>query len=157
MEFFGSIQGAVSARSSTADVWDAIRSQSVATGRPIPAGAFLAVNELRSIAVGMRTASETLAAAGGIGSLSSAMIATAPYQRSAASQMAGPAWEVRFLNTLMVDGLETGTWSTTYFYGSLPARIEDLQNAVAADAALMASHYGPATSVGVSNLSISSF
>ncbi len=150
MEFFGSIQGAVGERASTAEVWQAIRSQSEATGRPIPEGAFLAVNQLRSIAVGIRRAAENLQEAGGLGTLTSDMISQAPYQRSEAAQMAAPAWEVKFLNTLNIMGLETATWSTTYFHGQLI-------NAVQADAALMASHYGPATSVGVSHLSISAF
>lgn len=157
MEFFGSIQGAVSSRASTADVWQAIRSQSTATGRPIPEGAFLAVNQLRSIAVGIRRAAENLQGAGGIGTLTSDMISMAPYQRPEAAQVAGPAWEAKFLNTLVIDGLEESTWSTTYFYGSLPATVDELVNAIQADASLMASHYGNAVSLGVSSLSISSF
>lgn len=157
MEYFGAIQGAVSSRASTAEVWDALRTQSAATGRPIPAGAFLAVNELRSIAVGLRSASEELNSAGGVGSLQSNMIGAAPYARSEAAQLAQPAWEVKFLHTMLVDGLETATWATTYFYGSLPATLEELQNAVAADATLMSTHYGAEASLGVSNLSIAAF
>ena len=157
MPFFGAIQGAVSGRLSTADVWSAIRSASEAQGIPVPSGAFLAVNQLRSIAVGMRTASEVLAAAGSEAGITSAMIGQAPYGRSLQEQVLAPAWEVRFLNSLLIDGIESGIWSTTYYYGSLPATVGELLNGVSADALMMPSLYGSEASLGISHVHVNAF
>ena len=157
MPFFGAIQGAVTNRLSTADVWSALRSASEAQGLPIPSGAFLAVNQLRSIAVGMRTASEALAAAGAEAGITSAMIGQAPYGRTLQEQTLAPAWEVRFQNTLLQDGEQSSVWSTTYYYGSLPATTGELLSGVSADAAMMASNYGAEASLGISNVHVNAF
>ncbi|HVD03202.1 MAG TPA: hypothetical protein VNF75_03580 [Candidatus Dormibacteraeota bacterium] len=157
MPYWGAIQGAVGSRASTAEVWTALRGASDAMGIPIPAGAFLAVNQLRSMAVQVRTAGEALGSAAAEAGLTSAMIGQAPYGRTLQEQALAPAWEVRFQNTLRIDGAESTIWSTTYYYGSLPATAGELISGVTADAAMMAGNYGAEASLGISNVHVNAF
>lgn len=71
---WGTIQSAVSQRASTAQLWQAIR-ESAHTGT------FDQVNQLRSFAVGIRTAAERYSAAQDDHAISSGMIAEAPWSR----------------------------------------------------------------------------
>lgn len=157
MEFWGSIQSAVTQHGSTQELWQAIRTQSELTGRAIPAGAFLAANQLRSLAVGIRTASEALADLTPSEAITGQVIGQAPYGRSLETQALAPAWEVRFLNHLMVEGEEEAVWNTTYFYGNLPATVEELNREVLGEAQTLASHYESLGTMGISNLQVNAF
>lgn len=155
---WGPIQSAVAQRLSTAETWGLIQSDLTARGLAIPTGAFLAVNQLRSIAVGIREASARLNATGFLGTLDAGMIASSPFGRTLQEQALAPAWQVRFLNQLRLpDGSLETVWHTTDIYGHLPATTAELLNQVQADADYIAGSYAGSSSEGVSNLQLIAF
>jgi len=141
LQYWGTIEHAVSARASTADLWTAVHAAAEAAGNPLTDVSAADMSILRGAAVAVRVAAENLAAITEPTSIDVSMIAQAPWSRPLAEQNALGAWQVRFEMTTVEDGVESTSWYTTLFEGALPATTDLLSAAVTEDAESLASSY----------------
>jgi hypothetical protein len=142
--FWGSILLAARVHATTAEVWQAIREASASSGVALPGDMFAQVNRMRSLATTLRNSGEAIAGAAGSDALTSSMIGTQLYARSALERSLSPAYHVRFeLSTTTDAGSSTG-WYTLEYSGSLPATVGELQQQVLDYANGLADSYGSA-------------
>lgn len=149
LQYWGTVRGAVAQRASTADVWGAIRDMAAASGLPNLGISLQDFNQLRSAAVGVRNAGETLAKAPAEWGLNSSMIGVTPYARSLADRANTPQWSVGMYHTTAdLEGNESTDYRMVRFTGQLPATKADLELALEQDAEALADKYGR-THVGI--------
>lgn len=94
---WGIISGAVSARFTTSQVIDSLREYAAANPGGWGPRGVIYVSELRSIAVGIRTASERITKLGFTGPIDASLIAEAPWARSAVQRALSPGYFIRAL------------------------------------------------------------
>jgi hypothetical protein len=144
MAWWGRIQGGVSERATTAEIWDAIRSLAQQEGLKLPSDMFLQVNTMRAQAAALRNASERLGRAGASAPLTSEFIAGLPYARTATEQTLAPRYHVR-VNYVARRGAETEHSYITLDYtgGLLPSTVGQLyQDATTMTASLVDTYGG---------------
>jgi len=141
MQYWGTIENAVSVRASTADLWTAVSAAAEAAGNPLTDVSAADMSVLRGAAARVRNAAEVLASVTQDTALNVTMIAEAPWSRPLAEQNAMPAWQVRFQMTTIEDGNEVTGWYTTLFEGALPDTTELLTAAVEEDGNAIAGSY----------------
>jgi hypothetical protein len=154
LAYWGNIQSSVGARASTASLWQDVRDAAAADNYNIAPANAIDMGQLRSIAVGNRTAMERLAALGSPGTITAEHIGTELFARSLAEQALAPIHLVRFEHNVMVDGELQTVWRTDRFEGDLPLTKDDLILQLNADAAALADEYSQ-THVGIGAMSIS--
>jgi hypothetical protein len=148
MAWWGTIQAAVSARMTTAEVWTAIQARSAELGLPTPPTMFLAVNEIRSQAAQLRNASERLTAAPATDAITSALLAPLPYGNLGGG--AGPrTFDVRVNYTAVRTGQVETDYITLRYTGGLPATVGELRAEAELVAESLVEGYGASlTSIG---------
>lgn len=157
MEYYSAIAGAAHQHKTTTGLWADIRAQQRRTGRALPAGAFTAVNELRSIATAVQVASERFAKLSPSEAITSAAIGRPAYALKSLERTIGTRYMITFEHTMERNGELVTTTHTTFIYGVLPATKAEVLDQVKADAALMAPDYNGATSISISNLSVMAY
>lgn len=124
--WWGSILASAREKATTAEVWDAIRSYASDAGVALPSDIFQRVNDMRSLAVGLRTSSESLMRASTDQAITNREIGQQLYARSPFDQAAAPLYHVRFEMTTQVGGQQETGWYTLEYSGQLPATVGDL-------------------------------
>lgn len=141
LQYWGTIEAAVSAKATTADLWTAVNAAAEAAGNPLSDITAADMSVVRGYANAIQRAAEALNSAESGTTIDNSMIAEAPWARSAAEQNVLGAWQVRFEMTTVENGVETTGWFTTLFEGALPATTDLLGQAVEEDAANLAADY----------------
>ena len=154
LAYWGTIQSAVTQRSSTAELWASVRGAAQIDGVTLSGVSATDMNSLRATAAGMRNAATNLASARPNQGIDATMIAQDISARPLGAQNAAPAWLVRFEHDITVGGVLQTVWRTSTFEGVLPPTKNDLLNQVTNDALAMADDYG-VTHVGVGSMQIS--
>lgn len=128
--WWSAIQSAVRVRATTAELWGVIRDYGTQQGIAYPPNMFAEVNRLRSLAGGLRGATERLGRAAGSDAITAAMLAPTIYARSPTERAASPLFHVRFeMTTRVGDQLQTG-WYNMEYTGSLPGTVGQLMTDV---------------------------
>jgi hypothetical protein len=128
--WWSAVQAAVRVRATTAELWGVIRDYGAQQGISYPPNMFAEVNRLRSLAGGLRGASERLGRASGSDAITSAMLAPTIYARAPNQRSASPLFHVRFeMTTRVGDQLQSG-WYNMEYTGSLPGTVGQLMEDV---------------------------
>lgn len=154
LQYWGTILGAVRARLSTAELWQAIDYYEVTNNiedRPIN---LQDVNRLRAMAATVRNSSERLGRSGGQ-SLDPRMWARAPWHRPLSQMGTVPVYQVQFTHETRntKTGETNSAFRTIMFRGALPGSVDELYAAVELDAQQLADQYEE-EHVGISDLTI---
>lgn len=144
LQYWATARGAVGARLSTADFYQALRDAAVTFPGNASIPNFTTVNQLRSAAVSVRNAQEAFQRSPDSNAIDASMIGRVPYGRSLDAQAALPIYHVG-INLTTAD-MDTGEATTNYrmvqFTGSLPATKDELLRAIGQDAEALADTYG---------------
>jgi len=164
LKYYGSILASAYANLSTADMWTAVRTTQAQYGLASPGASAPDVSVIRGYANRIVAGANALAAADPADSITSDMMAVAPYtSRDLNAISTNPVYQVRYLNTVQADdGTTTSVWNTSVFTASdFPDTVGGLQDAIDANAAELAAQGSDAstttprgTSVSTSNLEI---
>jgi hypothetical protein len=142
--WYPAVQGAVTERASTADVFAAVRSALADQGITEPPGLFKAVNELRSIAVAQRNYAQALQKAPNDAPILGTQVPTALWAREPDAMRINPLLQVNYqVTTRDQEGNLVSRWLTSFgvpFQEGLTK--DDLSAMVALDAEASASSYG---------------
>jgi hypothetical protein len=162
MAYWGSIQNAVSARASTADVWAAIRAAQAAEPGGGGGVSVQGVNEVRAAAARLRNASENFTQArdfaertGITQAIEGTMMSTAPWSREPQVLSTLADYQVRFETLLTTPaGEQASAWVTARFpTGQLPVTVGELIDALSAYS-LAFGYADEATLAGIGDVSI---
>lgn len=161
LKYYGSILASAYANISTADMWTAIRTTQAQYGLSKPGASAPDVSVIRGYANRIVAGAQTFAAASESDSITSDMMAVAPYtSRDLNAISTNPVYQVRYLNTVQAsDGTVTQRWSTSVFTATdMPDTVGGLLDAVntaaeemVAQAAQMTGGESGGTSLGTSN------
>jgi hypothetical protein len=164
LKYYGSILSSAYENLNTADMWTAIRTTQAQYGLNTPGASAPDVSVIRGYANRIVAGANTLAAADPSDTITSDMMAVAPYtSNTLAGIAANPTYQVRYLNTVQADdGTTTSVWNTSVFTASdFPSTVGDLQDAINSNAAELAAQGTEAStttprgvSVSTSNLEI---
>lgn len=139
--YWGVIEGAVTARMSTADLWTAIREATADPTNGLSGITLMDVNRLRSSAALIRNSGAEFNRATNDLVISGKMIATAPWARPEESQRLAPKLQIRFQHTTMKDGILETNWRTYMHPGQVPATVGDLRAIVDRAGQMLAQDY----------------
>lgn len=139
MAYWGTIQSAVTQRAGTADIWAAIKGAAAAEpgGGQLPT--FQGVNELRSVAAGMRNGADNFGAArateessGLAQGITSGMVSLAPWSSGQQVLSTLADYQVRFqaLFTTPLGDAASVTLTALFPNGQLPSTVGDLVDAL---------------------------
>lgn len=154
--FWGTIERAVRERATTAEVWQAIRDYSAASGLATPPNLFQEVNRLRSLSAANRNAGEALTRAAPSDALTGSMLGSAIYARGGNEQALAPLYHVRFELTAQTAAESSTSWYTLEYSGGLPATVGDLLGDVFDYGVGLADSYG-SSFVSVGRVEITAF
>jgi hypothetical protein len=126
MAWWGAIAGSVRQGATTAEVWEAIRGFGEANSLAYPPGMFQAVNEMRSLAAGLRVSSERLARAKPETAITGREVAPLPYARDSVSQALARQFHVRVEYTATRQGETERSYITLPYTGGLPGTVGQL-------------------------------
>ena len=143
-QIWGDIQGAVSERATTAEIWDAVKRAADRLDEPLPPGMFQAVNTMRALAAGLRVSSERLMAAERESPLVAAYIGDQIYLRDQSNPLAGSSYHVRFQVPKTVGGETTMETYTFQYDGFIPATVGELMDDLNDYAQQLSGEYGVA-------------
>lgn len=151
--FYGAVEAAVQQRQSTAELWDSLRAAAESFGLESPGLSLQDVNQLRSMAAGVRNSGEAFGHAQGSYGIDASMIASAPWSRPLAQQAGLKMFQVRFQHqTTGPNGPETN-WRSVFLNGPLPPTKDDLLASIEVDAQQFAMRYGH-EHVGIGSLTL---
>jgi len=142
MAWWGVIQGAVTERASTAQIWEAIRGFAAESGTSWPPNMLQEVNRMRSQAAGLRNASERLGRAADTDALTGDMLAPLPYARPATEQELARQFHVRVGYTATKGDETERSYITLAYSGQLPATVGELYADAQAVTAATVDTYG---------------
>lgn len=157
---WGVISGQVSARATTAQLINSLRPYAAASPEGWGPRGVIYVQQLRSAAVAIRTASEAIARDGMTGTILAEHISEAPWSRNALQQQLAPRFMIRSLvssvNPEVLAGVagvpeQLQQW-VTHYATSLPGTLDDLVAQVTAQASETGSPPLPVT--GISRMEI---
>jgi len=150
MAWWGAIQGSVSARATTAEVWSAIRAFGEANQLAYPPGMFQAVNQMRSLSTGLRQAAESLGTALNADAITGGMVGQLPYARPPTSQDVLRQFHVRVNYEAVQNGEAMQSYITLPYTGSLPETVGQLRDDAQIVAESLIEGYGAAlVSIGL--------
>lgn len=120
LKYWGSILASAYANASTADMWVAIRGAQQAYGLDRPGTSAPDVSVLRGYANRIANASRAFNGASRSDTLTSDMMAVAPYTSNDLNAIATtPTYQVRgFVSVTQADGTVTGNWMTMVYTGA---------------------------------------
>lgn len=139
MAYWNEIQRSTSARATTAQVWDAIKTAQAAEPGGGGAVTLRGVNEVRAAAAALRNSGDQFAKARALEertglpqAITGAMMSTAPWSRPPAALAAMPEYHVRFLGSFLApDGQQLQQYLTVkYGANTLPGTTGDLVDAL---------------------------
>ena len=152
---WGVLSGQVSARATTAQIFDSLRAEAAANNNQWGPRGALIVGQLRSIAVQIRNASEAITRDGMTGTVLAQHIAEAPWARSPIQQSLAPRFMVRALvssaNPEAIAGVagapvELEQW-VTHFMDQLPDTLDNLVAGIIQQSSESGSPPAPVTAV----------
>lgn len=135
---WGIISGQVSARATTAQLIDSLRSAAARAPGGLSFQAVTQIQQIRSVAVQIRNAADQIVKDGFTGAVAAQHIATAPWARSPLQQQLAPRFMIRSLVTSEnpehaagVAGVpeELDRW-ITHYTSALPGTLEELSQQV---------------------------
>jgi hypothetical protein len=141
LKYYGSILASAYANLSTSDMWTAVRTVQAQYGLSSPGASAPDVSVIRGYANRIVAGANALAAADPSDSITSDMMAVAPYtSRDLNAISTNPVYQVRYLNTVQADdGTTTSVWNTSVFTASdFPDTVGGLQDAIDSNAAELA-------------------
>lgn len=141
LKYYGSILASAYEGLNTADMWTAIHAAQEQYGLPKPGASAPDVSVIRGYANRIVAGARTLAAAADSDTITSDMMAVAPYtSRDLAAISVDPVYHVRYLNVVeAADGTTTQVWQTSVFGAiDMPATVGELTDAINADATELA-------------------
>ena len=106
------IRGSAGERSDTAAVWGRIRDRLSETGTTLPDNAFQLVNQYRSMATGLRNATEAFGRASGDQLISGQMLGQSPFSRPLDQQALVSEYHVQYQVSGTVNGQPATQWLT---------------------------------------------
>ena len=139
MAYWGTIQGAVSDRTSTADIWSAIKDAQASQPDKFGSVTVQGVNEIRSAAAAIRNTSESLSNARSVEessglpqSITGKMMTTVPWSRDQQVLNTLADYQVRFeaLFTTPLGASASVMLTAKYGAGELPATVGELVDAL---------------------------
>lgn len=164
LKYYGDILASAYQNKSTADMWTTIRATQERYGLERPGATAPDVSVIRGYANRIVAGAQALAAASPTDTITSDMMAVAPYtSRDLASIATNPVYQVRYLNTVQADdGTVTQVWNTSVFTATdFPGTVGALHDAVNTNAVELAangiessSNTPRGTSLGTSQLEI---
>lgn len=137
LKYYGSILASAYQGLSTSDMWTSIRTTQATYGLTSPGASAPDVSVIRGYANRIVAGANALAAADPSDSITSDMMAVAPYtSRDLNSIAVNPVYQVRYLNTVQADdGTVTSVWNTSVFTATdMPDTVGDLQDAIDSNA-----------------------
>lgn len=142
MAWWGTIQASVTARDTTAELWDKIQARSAELGLATPPTMFLAVNEIRSQAAQLRNASDRLTAAPASAPIVGAYVAPLPYGNIGGAGAGPRTFDVRVNYTAVRTGQPESDYVTLRYSGGLPATVGELRDEAALVTGSLVEGYG---------------
>ena len=133
---WAAIRGSTGERADTAAVWGRIRDTLDQTGTTLPPNAFQLVNQYRSLATGLRNATQAFDRASGDQLISGQMLGQSPFSRSLDQQALVSEYHVQYQVTGTVGGQTYTQWLTDTV-GSLTGLTKDQLLAQLYDSALL--------------------
>ena len=140
--FWGKVMAMVSDRADTRTLWQGIRAEAAKDGLSFGPDILQAVTTMRSAAVRLRTASETIGRASPTDSITAAMKAETIYARSPQERGAMELWHVRFTVPVTTADGTVDRWYMMQIQGQYPQTVGELMDNLAAYAAALAGSYG---------------
>lgn len=151
-ELWGTIRSGAAQRATTAEIWDAIRAVAAERGRALPRGAFKEVNQMRSLASGLRNAADRLERANPDQVITGDMIGLNIYSRSMDQMSLAPRYHIRYEVNSIVDGELVTTWLSDVRSNLTGVTVGELQDDLNASAIVSAASGSPVagdiTSIG---------
>lgn len=154
LPLLGDIQAGAAAHDTTADLWARVQTAAAEQGYDISGANALDLGQLRSWAATNAYAAEALNNAGSTASLDASMIGRELYPMAGIAGGVQSLYNVRFLQTVIENGVEIDLWRTSQIRGLLPPTKDQLAEMMDSDAQQLADEYNQ-THVGISSLSIS--
>lgn len=142
LQYWGVIESATLAGANTQELWQRINDQAAALGYESAGVSARDVARMRSQAVGIRNAANTLAGLGPHDRIDSGAIGNAPWARDIRGQNTVPLWQVKFEHTVIREGEQVTEYRTSVFTGSIPRTRHELELQLSQDAAGLADSYG---------------
>jgi len=149
LKYWGSILASAYAGDSTADMWAGVHQAQAQYGLPKPGASAPDVSVLRGFANRIANGSRTLNAADDTETITSDMMAVAPYTMNTYEGIAAnPTYHVRFLNTVEADdGTVSEKWQTSVFTAvDMPGTVGDLKDTINFNAQNLAAQGGASDS-----------
>lgn len=143
----------MSARDTTAELWDKIQARSAELGVVTPPGMFQAVNEIRSAAAQLRNSAENLSAAPAGSAIVGSEIAFLPYGTRPGEGGGPRVFDVRVAYNAVRGGVEESDYVTLRYTGGLPATVGDLRSEAALVTESLVEGYG-ASFTGIGTIQI---
>lgn len=133
LKYYGSILASAYENKSTADMWTAIRDTQAQYGLPKPGASAPDVSVIRGYANRIVAGAQAFAAAGDTDTITSDMMAVAPYTSNDLNGIAvNPTYQVRYQVTWQTaDGTVKSRWNTSVFTAAnFPDTVGDLRAAI---------------------------
>lgn len=140
--FWGVIQSAVNQRKSTAEVWQAVKSEAEKQGVSLAGVRIQDMNTLRGLAARVRNASENFMRADLDAVIDPTMVSHYINSRDLNAISQAPIYQVRFQHVVSEFGEEQTIWRTVRYTVDLPLTKGELLDELEAGAMQMASEYG---------------
>lgn len=140
--WWGTILAAARERATTAQVWQAIRTQAEQQGLRVPSNLFAEVNRMRGLASGLQRSSRNLDRASSADAITSSMIGAQVYARSPLERELAPLYHVRFQMTTSAGGQTQRDWYTLEYSGQLPTTVGQMMDDVLDYALGLSGGYG---------------
>lgn len=153
LPLLGDIQAGAAAHDTTAALWQRVQDAAASQGYDISGASALDLGQLRSWAASNVYAQEALAKAGASTSLDASMIGRELYTTPGTIEGRQQLYNVRFLHTVIENGVEINIWRTSQFTGLLPPTKDQLEQLMDSDAQQLADEYNQAH-VSIGSISI---
>lgn len=150
----GAIQEGAAAHDTTADLWARVSTAAAAQGFDISGANAIDLGQLRSWAATNAYAAEALNSAGATQTIDASMIGSELYTSAGTIEGQQALYNVRFLQTVVENGVELDLWRTSQIRGLLPPTKDQLQQLMDSDAQQLADEYNQ-THVGIGSITVS--
>lgn len=139
--YWGVIQREVQNKASVSKIWASVKAEAAKEGGDLSGVRIFDMNQLRSLAVGMRNASINFMKAGANDTIDSTMISQDINSRGLRAQNELPVYSIRIAQNVVDNGAENTVWRTFQYTGSIPSTKSALMAELEANAFVLANHY----------------
>jgi cytosine/adenosine deaminase-related metal-dependent hydrolase len=141
-------------RASTSDLWQAVRDAAASQGFELTGVNAVDMGQLRAFAVANRNAAEAFNSAVAGTSLDAGMMGQELYYTASNRPDSLALYNVRFMHTVIEDGVEIDLQRTDQIRGILPATKDQLMQMLDSDAQILADEYNQ-SHVSIGDVTIS--